>query len=49
MASKKLGVVVVGMGIAGRVRVRDIKAAQELHNDFPVELKGYVSRYGNKF
>ena len=42
------GIVVVGLGIAGRVRVRDLLQCSEYKSEFPVlegvELIGYVSR-----
>ena len=48
MLSGPLGVVVIGMGLAGRARVRDIGRAAQFSEDYKmlegVELIGYVSK-----
>ena len=45
--SEKLGMVVFGVGIAGRVRIRDLKDPD--YQDGGWKLVGFVSRYINPF
>ena len=45
--SEKLGMVVFGVGIAGRVRIRDLKDPE--YQDGGWKLVGFVSRYNNPF
>ena len=42
MADRPLGIVVVGLGVAGKVRVRDLK--QKVLGESAV-LRGVISRY----
>ena len=45
--SEKLGMVVFGVGIAGRVRIRDLKDPE--YQDGGWKLVGFLSRYSNPF
>ena len=42
--TEKLGLVVFGVGIAGKVRIRDLKDPD--YNEGDWKLVGFVSRYG---
>ena len=42
--AEELGVVVVGLGIAGKVRVRDLQECGDIDILKNLKLKGFVSR-----
>ena len=44
MERDKLGVVVVGLGLAGKARVRDLLKCADFEDTKGVQLVGYVSR-----